>query len=123
VAEHQLTTSPFAVFSLCRTPGQGGEGEAQVFYDINYLCPHWGNYLKIISITPRGPGLPRCKMGNLHRVWQYQAAQRPGFREPDSRMSLPKANDTRMSTDVHQPVDLRKPLAVNHLTSPWKPCP
>ena len=46
--------SDFAMFTLNRVPGGGIEHEgrqAQVFYDIDYLCQHWGNYLKILSTT------------------------------------------------------------------------
>jgi hypothetical protein len=35
-------------------PGGGIDFEprqAQVFYDIGYLCQHWGNYLEIVSAT------------------------------------------------------------------------
>lgn len=44
----------FAMFTLNRVPGGGVESDlrmAQVFYDIDYLRQHWGNYLKVISIT------------------------------------------------------------------------
>ena len=44
----------FAMFTLNRVPGGGIEHEARqamVFYDIDYLRQHWGNYLKIVSIT------------------------------------------------------------------------
>ena len=46
--------SDFAMFTLNRVPGGGIEGEgrqAMVFYDIDYLRQHWGNYLKILSAT------------------------------------------------------------------------
>jgi ubiquinone/menaquinone biosynthesis C-methylase UbiE len=29
-----------------------GDANCQVFYDIGYLCQHWGRMLKIISVTP-----------------------------------------------------------------------
>ncbi|MGZ5002084.1 MAG: class I SAM-dependent methyltransferase, partial [Chthoniobacterales bacterium] len=45
-----------AMFASNRTPGQGAEGEAQVFYDIDYLQSHWGNYLKVVSINPEAYG-------------------------------------------------------------------
>ena len=44
----------FAMFTCNRVPGGGIEHEgrqAQVFYDIDYLCQHWGNYLKVVSAT------------------------------------------------------------------------
>jgi SAM-dependent methyltransferase len=56
VREHQLTTSSFAMFTLNRTPGAGSEGQAQVFYNMDYLRRHWGNYLKVISVTPEAYG-------------------------------------------------------------------
>jgi len=46
--------SDFAMFTLNRVSGGGIEHEgrqAQVFYDIGYLCRHWGNYLKVVSTT------------------------------------------------------------------------
>ena len=49
-----IRDSDFAVFTLNRVPGGGVEHEgrqAMVFYDIGYLCKHWGNYLKIVSTT------------------------------------------------------------------------
>jgi ubiquinone/menaquinone biosynthesis C-methylase UbiE len=49
---NHFTSSDFSFFTMNRTPGFGGEGEAQVFYDANYLRRHWGNYLKVISLTP-----------------------------------------------------------------------
>lgn len=49
-----ISNSDFAMFTLNRVPGGGIEHEgrqAQVFYDIDYLCQHWGNYLNVISAT------------------------------------------------------------------------
>jgi ubiquinone/menaquinone biosynthesis C-methylase UbiE len=46
--------SDFAMFTVNRVPGGGIEHEgrqAQVFYDIDYLCQHWGNYLGVVSTT------------------------------------------------------------------------
>ena len=46
--------SDFAMFTINRVPGGGIEHEgrqAMVFYDIDYLCQHWGNYLNVISTT------------------------------------------------------------------------
>lgn len=46
--------SDYAMFTINRVPGGGIEHEgrqAMVFYDIDYLCQHWGNYLKILSIN------------------------------------------------------------------------
>jgi hypothetical protein len=40
------------MFAINRVPGPGFPGQAQVFYDIDYLQQHWGNYLEIISIHP-----------------------------------------------------------------------
>jgi SAM-dependent methyltransferase len=50
--EAHFTASDFAMFSINRAPGPGFVGQAQVFYDIDYLQQHWGNYLEIISIHP-----------------------------------------------------------------------
>ena len=50
--ETHFTASDFAMFTINRAPGPGFEGQAQVFYDIDYLQQHWGNYLEIISIHP-----------------------------------------------------------------------
>jgi SAM-dependent methyltransferase len=50
--EAHFTASGFAMFAINRAPGPGTEGQAQVFYDIDYLQQHWGNYLEIISIHP-----------------------------------------------------------------------
>ena len=50
--ETHFTASDFAMFSINRAPGPGAEGQAHVFYDIDYLQQHWGNYLEIISIQP-----------------------------------------------------------------------
>jgi SAM-dependent methyltransferase len=46
--------SDFSMFTLNRAPGGGIEHEerqAMVFYDIDYLCQHWGNYLNVVSTT------------------------------------------------------------------------
>ena len=43
----------FSVFSINRTPGPGTAGQAQVFYDLDYLLRHWGGYLKVITTVPR----------------------------------------------------------------------
>jgi SAM-dependent methyltransferase len=51
--------SDFAMFTLNRVPGGGIDSEArqaQVFYDIGYLCEHWGNYLKVVSTTQEAYG-------------------------------------------------------------------
>ena len=49
----------FAMFTLNRVPGGGIDFErrqAQVFYDIDHIRQHWGNYLKIISINKEAYG-------------------------------------------------------------------
>lgn len=46
--------SDFAMFTINRVPGGGIEAEprqAMVFYDIDFLRQHWGNYLKVLSTT------------------------------------------------------------------------
>jgi ubiquinone/menaquinone biosynthesis C-methylase UbiE len=51
--------SDFAMFTLNRVPGGGIDFEArqaQVFYDLDYLCQHWGNYLNIVSTTQEAYG-------------------------------------------------------------------
>jgi SAM-dependent methyltransferase len=51
--------SDFALFTVNRVPGGGLESErrqAQVFYDLGYLCQHWGNYLKVLSTTQEAYG-------------------------------------------------------------------
>ena len=51
--------SEFAMFTINRVPGGGIDFErrqAQVFYDIDYIRQHWGNYLKILSITQEAYG-------------------------------------------------------------------
>jgi ubiquinone/menaquinone biosynthesis C-methylase UbiE len=47
-----FTASDFAMLAINRAPGPGFAGQAQVFYDIDYLQQHWGHYLEIISIHP-----------------------------------------------------------------------
>jgi len=54
--ESHFTSSGFSFFTINRTPGEGREGQAQVFYDTDYLRKHWGNYLKVVSITPEAYG-------------------------------------------------------------------
>ena len=54
-----FSDSDFALFTLNRVPGGGIDFErrmAQVFYDIDYLCQHWGNYLKVLSTTQEAYG-------------------------------------------------------------------
>jgi ubiquinone/menaquinone biosynthesis C-methylase UbiE len=51
-----FTASDFAMFAINRAPGPGFPGQAQVFYDIDYLQQHWGNYVEIISIHPEAYG-------------------------------------------------------------------
>lgn len=55
----EFRTSDFALFTVNRVPGGGLEGDtgpAQVFYDIDYLAQHWGNYLNVVSINPEAYG-------------------------------------------------------------------
>ena len=54
--ETHFTASDFAMFAINRAPGPGAPEQAQVFYDIDYLQQHWGNYLEIISIHPEAYG-------------------------------------------------------------------
>jgi len=51
--ETQFRTTGFSMFTINRAPGPGDTGQAQVFYDLEYLHRHWGNYLKIITTVPR----------------------------------------------------------------------
>jgi hypothetical protein len=46
------TKKDWDFFTLDRAPGEGGPGQAQVFYQQDYLRRHWANYLKVVSITP-----------------------------------------------------------------------
>jgi SAM-dependent methyltransferase len=46
-------TTGFSMFTIDRAPGPGGAGQAQVFYDLDYLLRHWTNYLKVITTVPR----------------------------------------------------------------------
>jgi len=39
----------FAVLTVERT-------QANVFYDLDFLCRHWGNYLRVVSATPEAYG-------------------------------------------------------------------
>jgi ubiquinone/menaquinone biosynthesis C-methylase UbiE len=54
--ESHFTSFNFSFFTINRTPGEGREGQAQVFYDTDYLRNHWGNYLRVVSITPAAYG-------------------------------------------------------------------
>ncbi len=52
-----FTSAEFGMFAINRTPGAGGRRvEAQVFHDADYVRKHWGNYLKVISVTPEAYG-------------------------------------------------------------------
>jgi len=53
---NHFTSSNFSFFTMNRTPGEGSEGQAQVFYDADYLRTHWGKYLKVLSLTPEAYG-------------------------------------------------------------------
>jgi ubiquinone/menaquinone biosynthesis C-methylase UbiE len=50
--EAHFTTAGYDFFTVNRTPGEGGAGQAQVFHHTDYLQRHWSRYLKIVSITP-----------------------------------------------------------------------
>jgi len=49
-----FTKAQYDFFTVDRTPGEGGAGQAQVFYRREFLRRHWSNYLKVVSITPKG---------------------------------------------------------------------
>jgi len=51
--ETRFRTTGFSMFTINRAPGPGYSGQAQVFYDLEYLRQHWGNYLKVITTIPR----------------------------------------------------------------------
>jgi len=51
--ETHFQSSGFSMFSINRTPGAGIAGEAQVFYDHDFLLRHWGNYLRVVKTVPR----------------------------------------------------------------------
>jgi ubiquinone/menaquinone biosynthesis C-methylase UbiE len=44
--KEQARASDFQMLTVMRTPAA-----AQVFYDIDFLCRHWGRYLHILSVT------------------------------------------------------------------------
>jgi SAM-dependent methyltransferase len=44
--------SDYAKIVCNRVPGAGGPGEAQVFYDRDYLLACWGAFFTVISVTP-----------------------------------------------------------------------
>lgn len=50
--ESHFTTSGFSMFAINRIPGPGMQGQAQVFYDADYIRRHWGNYFSVLSIVP-----------------------------------------------------------------------
>lgn len=54
--ESHFSQTDYAFFTVNRTPGGGGAGESQVFYDIDFLRRHWGNYMKVLSVTPEAYG-------------------------------------------------------------------
>jgi SAM-dependent methyltransferase len=54
--EIQCLASGFSLFTINRTPGAGGAGDAQVFYHTSYLRKHWGRFLKVLSVTPEAYG-------------------------------------------------------------------
>jgi SAM-dependent methyltransferase len=51
-----LFRSDFGVFTLNREPGEGAEGQAQVFYDIDWLSEKWGHFLDVLSVTQEAYG-------------------------------------------------------------------
>jgi SAM-dependent methyltransferase len=51
-----LVRSNFAVLTLNRAPGEGAEGQAQVFYDIDWLSQKWGRILDVLSVTQEARG-------------------------------------------------------------------
>lgn len=54
--ESRFSEVDYAFFTINRTPGGGGAGESQVFYDIDFLRGHWGNYMEVLSVTPEAYG-------------------------------------------------------------------
>jgi hypothetical protein len=49
----------WSMFAINRTPGHGGRGQAQVFYDADFLKRHWESYMHVVSIVPRALGGPQ----------------------------------------------------------------
>ena len=49
-----LLKSNYDYFTIDRTPGAGASGETQIFYRREFLRRHWSNYLKVVSVTPKG---------------------------------------------------------------------
>jgi SAM-dependent methyltransferase len=54
--EIQFRSRGFSMFTINRSPGAGGAGEAQVFHHTRYIRKHWGRYLQVLSITPEAYG-------------------------------------------------------------------
>ena len=50
--ESHFMSTGYDFFTINRTPGQGGPGQAQVFYRRDYVRRHWGLYLNVVSLTP-----------------------------------------------------------------------
>lgn len=51
-----FTSTGFSMFAINRIPGPGGTGQAQVFYDTEYLRRHWASYFTVLSIVPDALG-------------------------------------------------------------------
>jgi SAM-dependent methyltransferase len=52
----KVLKSNYGMFAINRRPGEGSEGQAQVFYKRDYLRKHWGAILPIISMTSSAYG-------------------------------------------------------------------
>jgi SAM-dependent methyltransferase len=52
-AKTHFRTEGFAMFAINRAPGPGAPGQAQVFYDLDYIRQQWSNYLTVITTVPR----------------------------------------------------------------------
>ena len=54
--EHPFLGKDFQRVVINRTPGPGSKGQAQVFYDRDYLKHIWGSYMEFLSVTPNPYG-------------------------------------------------------------------
>lgn len=54
--ESHFSEVDYAFFTINRNPGGGGRGVSQVFYDVDFLRGHWGNYMRVLSVTPEAYG-------------------------------------------------------------------
>jgi hypothetical protein len=56
VKHRPLHGSDYGMISINRAPGPEFEGQAQIFYHIDYVRKHWGRLFKIHSINEEAFG-------------------------------------------------------------------